>query len=63
MEGAYARVSDRPGGIFQAGSLYGKTSLWSVTLALRLAAGTFHRMGRYGVWADALPEHDAMRMR
>jgi hypothetical protein len=61
-EVGYARVSDRPGGLFDARSFYGRTTLWSATAALRLAIGMTHRMGRYGVSGNPIPMRGAMEM-
>jgi len=61
LELAYARVSDRQGGLFSANGFYGRNSLWSGTLAVRVVAGNPMRMGRYGV-AEETSSH-GMRMR
>ena len=58
LEASYARVADVGGGIFSTESFYGRRDFWSLTAALRLGAGTMHRMGRYGVAAAT----DAMGM-
>ena len=51
IEVAWSQVSAREG-VFDPGSFYGRTGLWSVTAGLRLSAGmAMHRMGRYGVAA------------
>ncbi len=53
IEGSYATVDNLTGGIFQPEAFYGRRTLWALTLALRVSAGTQHRMGRYG--AGAMP--------
>ncbi|MBI4500307.1 MAG: hypothetical protein HY700_04010 [Gemmatimonadetes bacterium] len=46
----YASVSEASGGLFTAAGFFGRSSLWSLTVALRVrSAGPTHRMGRYGV--------------
>jgi hypothetical protein len=62
-EVGYASVSNRPGGLFDAGSFFGRTTLWSATAALRVAIGATHRMGRYGVAADPVSMGGAMEMK
>jgi hypothetical protein len=63
LEGSLGGVTDVGGGLFSAASFYGRQDLWAVKLAVRLAMGMRHRMGRYGV---AVPESSsspgAMRM-
>jgi hypothetical protein len=48
----FARVASLTG-LFDPASFYGRTDLWMVNVALRIAAGApMHRMGRYGITAD-----------
>jgi hypothetical protein len=50
LEAGPSTVDEVAGGIFDPVALYGGTTLWSVSLGVRLAAGARHdRMGRYGV--------------
>lgn len=52
-EAARSRVRELTGSIFDPGEFYGSTSLWNLSLGLRIRVGAQHeRMGRYGV---ALP--------
>jgi hypothetical protein len=53
IEATYARVTDIGGGLFSSQSLYGRETFWSLTTGVRLATGAMHRMGRYGVAAQA----------
>jgi hypothetical protein len=62
IELATGSVEDRTGGLFHAADLYGKTSLWSATIAIRLSAGMAHAMGHYGVGAATGSEHAGMKM-
>ncbi|MGH7507894.1 MAG: hypothetical protein ACREMZ_00300 [Gemmatimonadales bacterium] len=53
VEVSHGRIRDVGGGLFEARSLYGKTSFWSVSGGIRLNVGMpMHRMGRYGVAQD-----------
>ena len=55
---AAARVADHSGTLFRAVDLYGRTSLWSASIAIRLSAGMHHAMGRYGTPSEAhSPNH------
>ena len=50
VELSYGRIADVGGGLFDAGSFYGKSSFWSLSIGTRLSLGMpLHRMGRYGV--------------
>jgi hypothetical protein len=50
VELSYGRMADVGGGVFDVGSFYGRSSLWSMSGGVRLSLGTRpHRMGRYGV--------------
>jgi hypothetical protein len=53
IEASRARVDDIGGGLFSSQSLYGRRTFWSLTAGLRLATGEMHRMGRYGMAAQA----------
>lgn len=55
-EAAHSRVAEITGGLFDPGEFYGSTSLWNLSLGMRVRAGLQHiRMGRYGA---ALPAGD-----
>jgi hypothetical protein len=60
-EAGASTVREIAGGLFDPAALYGGTTLWSVSLGVRLRAGAQHtRMGRYGVAlpaADGAPGH------
>ena len=50
VEAGRSTVGEIAGGLFDPAALYGGTTLWSVSLGVRLRAGARHeRMGRYGV--------------
>jgi hypothetical protein len=52
-EVSYGRVSDVGEGLFDAQSFYGKSSVWSISMGIRLSIGMpLHRMGRYAVAQD-----------
>jgi len=54
-EAARSRVSEITGAIFDPLEFYGSTSLWNLSLGIRVRAGVQHaRMGRYGA---ALPDN------
>jgi hypothetical protein len=54
-EAARSRVSEITGAIFDPLEFYGSTSLWNLSLGIRIRAGVQHaRMGRYGA---ALPDN------
>lgn len=56
VELSRAGVTSITGGVFDPADFYGRASIWSATLGLRLDAGLLgHRMGRYGV--QSLPTH------
>jgi hypothetical protein len=56
LEASRARVASVTAGVFDPESFYGRRTIWSVTLGLRLDAGLRgHRMGRYGVQDSASP--------
>jgi hypothetical protein len=56
-------VSDVGGGLFSAAGFYGRQDLWSIKMAVRVATGMTHRMGRYGVGApESRSSMSAMRM-
>jgi len=55
-EVSYARVTSVTGGVFNPTDFYGKPSIWSATVGLRLDIGMLgHRMGRYGVMLEVPP--------
>jgi len=57
VELGYATVAETTGGIFNVAGFFGRTSLWSLTVALRVRSpGPAHRMGRYGI-ADPMMHH------
>jgi hypothetical protein len=50
VEIGHASVKEIAGGLFNVAGFFGASSLWSVTVAVRVrSAGPPHRMGRYGV--------------
>lgn len=49
IEASFGDARNVDGGIFRPEDFYGKNRLWSLTAAIRVAAGRPHRMGRYGV--------------
>jgi hypothetical protein len=52
-EVAYSKVTTVGGGLFDVAGLYGRDHIWSLSLGVRIAAGTpMHRMGRYGAATD-----------
>lgn len=55
-EGSYGRAANVGGGLFDPQGIYGRTTLWSLTLGLRISTGSEHRMGRYGA-ADTGHRH------
>jgi hypothetical protein len=55
-EGAVARVTETTGGLFDPALLYGRTTMVSLTVAVRLHWGMAGTMGRYGVRDAAAPE-------
>jgi hypothetical protein len=53
VELSYGRMADVGGGLFDAGSFYGRNSFWSLSIGVRVNSGMpMHRMGRYGVARD-----------
>jgi hypothetical protein len=57
IELSYGRIRSVGQGLFDVGSVYGKTWFWSLSLGLRLGLGqSLHRMGRYGVAEDTAHE-------
>jgi hypothetical protein len=59
VELSYGRMADVGGGLFNAGSFYGKTSFWSLSAGIRMSIGMrMHRMGRYGVAQDTAGGHE-----
>ena len=60
MEVSYAGVAKVGGGLVDVQQLYGRTHIWSLTLGLRVTAGTtMRRMGRYGA-AEEEPGNGTM---
>jgi hypothetical protein len=58
VELSYGRMANVGGGVFDVGTFYEKTSLWSISAGARVRLGPpLHRMGRYGVAQDTAPEH------
>lgn len=58
VELSHARVTSITGAAFVPDDFYGRSTIWSVTLGLRLDAGMLgHRMGRYGVLAESSHTH------
>jgi hypothetical protein len=56
VEISCAHVTNVMGGIFDPTDFYGRPTIWTMSLGLRLDAGMLgHRMGRYGVWSGASP--------
>jgi hypothetical protein len=56
VELSCAHVTNVMGGIFDPTDFYGRPTIWTMSLGLRLDAGMVgHRMGRYGVWSGASP--------
>ena len=50
VEIGHASVKETQNGLFNVATFFGKTSLWSLTVAVRIrSGGGAHRMGRYGV--------------
>jgi hypothetical protein len=50
IEVSHATAAETRGGIFDVAGLFGRTSLWSLTLGVRVSLPReSHRMGRYGV--------------
>jgi hypothetical protein len=65
VEVAYARIAKVGGGLFDIEDLYGNDHIWSISVGVRLAAGSpMHRMGRYGAAEDrqgmGMPDHQGM---
>ena len=59
VEVSYAGVTNITGGVFDPVLFYGRDTIWSFTLGIRLDAGMLgHRMGRYGV--STTPPHTAI---
>jgi hypothetical protein len=55
---SYARVTEITGGVFMPADFYGRSTIWSASLGLRVDAGmTGHRMGRYGVFTPTPYSH------
>ncbi|MSR06801.1 MAG: hypothetical protein EXR93_07040 [Gemmatimonadetes bacterium] len=52
VEGSYARAEGLSGGLFQPISIYGRDTVWSLTLGISISTGDKHRMGRYGAAAE-----------
>jgi hypothetical protein len=62
VELSYGRIADVGGGLFEAGSFYGKTSFWSLSAGARLSFGMpMPRMGRYGVARDTAHESHSLQ--
>jgi hypothetical protein len=58
VEIAYSRIGKVGGGLFDVEDLYGRNRIWSVSVGVRIGAGTLmQRMGRYGA-ADDMMAHD-----
>ena len=49
VEVMLAQTANVDGGLFQPALFYGGRTLWSMTVGLRVDAGSPHRMGKYGV--------------
>ena len=65
VEVSYGRMRKVGGGVFDIGTVYGKTSFWSLGLGVRMNIGSpMHRMGRYGVAQSQIhsnqPEHHGL---
>ena len=55
VEIAYARIGKVGGGLFDVEDLYGRNRIWSVSVGVRIGAGTpMQRMGRYGAADDTM---------
>jgi hypothetical protein len=53
VEGSFARARSVAGGVFDPAVFYGGHTIWTLSVALRVAGGAaLHRMGRYGVATD-----------
>jgi hypothetical protein len=53
VELSYGQMTNVGGGLFDAGTFYGRSSFWSLSVGIRLNPGMrMHRMGRYGVAQD-----------
>ncbi|MGH7528547.1 MAG: hypothetical protein ACREMX_17780 [Gemmatimonadales bacterium] len=52
------RVAKVGGGLFDVTELYGRDSFWSLSLGVRIGAGSMHRMGRYGTASYPGPAMD-----
>ena len=57
VEGSYAQVASLHQGLFDPVATYGRDTLWSLTVALRISVGADHRMGRYGAAMAEGPTH------
>ena len=57
VEGAFARVRETTGALFDPVLFYGGDTVRSVTVALRVHWGTAGTMGRYGVQDDTIVPH------
>ena len=58
VELSHARVTTITGSFFVPDDFYGRSTLWSATLGVRLDAGMLqHRMGRYGVFSATTHAH------
>jgi hypothetical protein len=58
VELGYATVANEAAGLFDVVDFFGRSSLWSITLALRIRSpGPRHRMGRYGISQPEQHQH------
>jgi hypothetical protein len=58
VEIAHASVRETRGGLFDVATFFGRTSLWSVTVAVWVRTSRpAHRMGRYGVTEPMVHHH------
>lgn len=58
VELSHAQVTSITGAVFAPDDFYGRSTIWSATLGLRLDAGMLgHRMGRYGVLSESPHTH------
>jgi len=59
IEFSHNAIEEVTGAIFDPVAFYGSTSIWSVSLGIRIRAGMQHRrMGRYGAALPAAPHDD-----
>lgn len=58
VETTFGTIRETTGAIFDPETFYGRSSFWSLTLAVRLSRGLEgHRMGRYGVLPESPHPH------